>query len=174
MTLLKIGLVLIVFYIHSGWTAQLKIAALNMSAPYVMTPEGGGPKEGFIIDLLEAMEVDYQIVSPADRRYGKKENGKWNGMVGMVVDGKADAVGMDLTMTAARAQDVDFTVPFMDSQLVILAKEQTTAPDLISLVFAPFTAHLWILVLVAYLVTSLVFWLVSRISPLEQKQCVLD
>ena len=26
-------------------------------------------------------------------------------------------------MTAARAQDVDFTVPFMDSQLVILAKE---------------------------------------------------
>ena len=57
------------------------------SAPYVMTPEGGGPKEGFIIDLLEAMEVDYQIVSPADRRYGKKENGKWNGMVGMVVDG---------------------------------------------------------------------------------------
>ena len=36
---------------------------------------------------------------------------------------KADAVGMDLTMTQERAKAVDFTVPFLDSKLVIVSKE---------------------------------------------------
>ena len=35
------------------------------------------------------MEVDFEIVSPLDNRYGKKDpnTGKWNGLVGMVIDG---------------------------------------------------------------------------------------
>ena len=35
------------------------------------------------------MEVDFQIVSPQDNRYGRKDNktGKWNGLMGMVIDG---------------------------------------------------------------------------------------
>lgn len=175
MTLLKIGLVLIVLYIHSGWTQKLKIATLNMSAPYVIE-HSDGYTEGFIIDLLEEMGVEYELVSPQDRKYGKQDEntGKWSGLMGMVVDRKADAVGMDLTITAERAKAVDFTVPFLDSKLVIVSKEIVSTPDVVSLVFAPFTAPLWILFLVAYLLTSLVFWLISRISPLEEKECILD
>jgi len=175
MTLLKIGLVLIVLSIHSGWTQQLRIATVNMSAPYIIAHEDG-TKEGFIIDLLNEMEVDFEIVSPLDNRYGKKDpnTGKWNGLVGMVIDGKADAVGQDLTMTQERAGAVDFTVPFMDSQLVIMAKEKRMTTNVISLVFAPFSAHLWILTILAYLVTSLVFWLISRLSPLEQTECLWE
>ena len=35
------------------------------------------------------MEVDFQIVSPLDNKYGRKDNntGKWNGLMGMVIDG---------------------------------------------------------------------------------------
>ena len=35
------------------------------------------------------MEVDFEIVSPLDNRYGQKDpkTGKWNGLVGMVIDG---------------------------------------------------------------------------------------
>ena len=39
---------------------------------------------------------------------------------------RADAAGQDITMTSKRAQDVDFTVPFMSSDLVIMAKEVST------------------------------------------------
>ena len=58
------------------------------SAPYIIAHEDG-TKEGFIIDLLNEMEVDFEIVSPLDNRYGKKDpnTGKWNGLVGMVIDG---------------------------------------------------------------------------------------
>ena len=42
------------------------------------------------------------------------------------------------------------------------------------MVFAPFSAHLWILTILAYLVTSLVFWLISRLSPLEQTECLWE
>jgi hypothetical protein len=51
-----------------------------MSAPYFIQHEDG-TQEGFIIDLLEEMEVDFQIVSPLDNKYGRKDNntGKWNG-----------------------------------------------------------------------------------------------
>merc|ERR1712051_76863 len=61
-----------------------------------------------------------------------------------------------------------------DSQLVIMAKEKRITTNVISLVFAPFSAHLWILTILAYLVTSLVFWLISRLSPLEQTECLWE
>ena len=47
----------------------------------------GDSKEGFIIDLLDEMEINYEIVSPEDRKYGRLENGKWTGMMGMLING---------------------------------------------------------------------------------------
>ena len=48
-----------------------------------------GIKEGFIIDILEETGIDYEIVSPEDKRYGyyDEKTKKWNGMIGMIVDG---------------------------------------------------------------------------------------
>ena len=46
-------------------------------------------KEGFIIDLLDEMGIEYKIVSPEDGKYGglvNKSTGEWNGMIGMVLD----------------------------------------------------------------------------------------
>ena len=45
-----------------------------------------GNHEGFIVDLLDALELDYRIVPPADGKYGSKNelNGEWTGMMGMI------------------------------------------------------------------------------------------
>ena len=49
------------------------------------------------------------------------------------------------------------------------------ASNLAGLIFAPFTSVLWIFILIAYLVTSLAFWLVSRINPSERwGACLLE
>jgi hypothetical protein len=48
----------------------------------------GGQYEGFIVDMLRAMDVDFQLVSPADKKYGSKNDatGKWTGMINMVLE----------------------------------------------------------------------------------------
>ena len=52
-----------------------------------MTGEDGN-YEGFIIDMLDEMDIGYKIVSPEDRRYGalNENSGKWSGMMGMIID----------------------------------------------------------------------------------------
>ncbi len=47
-----------------------------------------GTREGFIIDLLNELDLDYTIVSPEDKRYGLLDvtTGKWTGMIGMLQD----------------------------------------------------------------------------------------
>ena len=123
MTLLKLGLVLIVIYIHSVWAEELKVASLNYAPYMIQTPDGG--HEGYIVDLLDEMGLDYQIVSPADGKYGgfDQVQNKWNGVIGMVLDQKADAIGLDLTMTSQRFQVLDFTPPIMEARLTVMTKE---------------------------------------------------
>jgi len=52
-----------------------------------MTSEDGN-YEGFIIDMLDELDIGYKIVSPEDRRYGalNENTGKWSGMMGMIID----------------------------------------------------------------------------------------
>ena len=50
--------------------------------------ESDGEYEGFIKDLLDELDIEggYEFVMPDDRKYGRKENGKWTGMMGMVTE----------------------------------------------------------------------------------------
>ena len=77
-------------------------------------------------------------------------------------------------MTASRAQDVDFTPPFMASRLTVLVKEGHSNQNMLGAVFQPFSVTLWILLLILYVLTSLVFWMVSRINPEEPNMTIYD
>merc|ERR1719323_617095 len=175
MTLLKVTLILLLVHFHATKAIDFKVASLNLSVPYLMTNEDGS-HEGFIIDMLEEMKLTYRIVSPEDFKYGALDSstGKWSGMVGMVVDKKADFIAADLTMTAERGQVLDFTPPFYTSGLTILVKTTDTNANQLGQVFQPFSVVLWIMLLVLYLLTSLVFWIVSRINPEERGLNIFD
>ena len=77
-------------------------------------------------------------------------------------------------MTAERGQVLDFTPPFYTSGLTILVKTTDTNTNQLGQVFQPFSVVLWIMLLVLYLLTSLVFWIVSRINPEERGLNIFD
>jgi len=176
MTLLKLSLILLLLHFHATRAQEFRVASLNLSVPYLMTGEDGN-YEGFIIDMLDEMDIGYKIVSPEDRRYGalNENSGKWSGMMGMIIDNKADLIAADLTMTAHRSKYVDFTPPFLNSELTVLVKiTDNNNSNMLDMVFQPFSALLWIMVLLLYILTSCVFWMVSRINPEERGLTIFD
>ena len=69
----------------------------------------------------------------------------------------------DLTLTAGRESVVDMTKPFMQTGLSFVMRRDLVAPaagysDLLS----PFSTHIWVGILVSYLLTSLCLYLVTR------------
>lgn len=135
---------------------------------------GNEEYEGFIKDLLDElgrmMGFQYQIVLSEDNRYGVPiGDGRWNGLVGMVQDNKADFVAADLTVTSQRHDALDFSRPFMTAPITIVTKKSSSlfGGGMFDF-FMPFTLDLWLLLGVAYIITALILFLIARISPYEQ------
>lgn len=81
---------------------------------------GNDQFEGYNIDLIAAISeilgFNYTIRLVEDGAYGSKDSktGEWNGMIGELLNRKADLAVADLTITYEREQGVDFTTPFMN------------------------------------------------------------
>ena len=81
--------------------------------------EGNDRYEGICIDLMEelsrALQFNYTIHLNEDNAPGaKNENGTWNGLIGDLIEGRADLAIADLTITFEREEVVDFTMQFMN------------------------------------------------------------
>ena len=66
--------------------------------------------KGFFADVWHALVDQMNFTFTIRRAYewGSFENAKWNGMVGMLHEGKADIAAADLTVTIERSKAVDF------------------------------------------------------------------
>ncbi|XP_055381684.1 glutamate receptor ionotropic, kainate 2-like [Condylostylus longicornis] len=134
---------------------------------------GNARYEGYSMDLIDEISqivgFKYEFVLSPDGKYGAfdKSTGKWNGIVGQVMEGKADMGICDLTMTSARRTVVDFTPPFMTLGISILyIKADPVPPDLFSFRL-PFSADVWKYTSAAYLGISLMVFVTARIAPDE-------
>ncbi|XP_028308243.1 probable glutamate receptor [Gouania willdenowi] len=139
--------------------------------PYVMSR--GSELEGYCVDLIEQLSkklgFQYKLHLVKDSRYGAIDSkGNWNGMIGEIVRGEADLAVAPLTLTARREQFVDMTAPFMQTGLsFILHKDIVSDGDSAFSLLSPFSTDTWVGVLIAFLMTVLCIFLVSRISPSE-------
>ncbi|XP_030749785.1 glutamate receptor ionotropic, kainate 2-like [Sitophilus oryzae] len=150
---------------------------ITLTDPYGMNKEaseqlvGNDRYEGFSIDLIEELAklegFNYTFVVQADGKNGNKENGRWTGMIGEVVEGRADMAITDLTITSDRAEAVDFTSPFMNLGVSILFQKPSKAPPNFFSFAQPFALDTWIALAVAFLIVSLSFFLLGRICPDE-------
>ena len=58
-----------------------------------------------------------------DAKYGVVDrHGKWNGMIADVIQGKADIAVAGITITEQREREVNFTQPFLEAEMGIIAK----------------------------------------------------
>ncbi|GIX90783.1 glutamate receptor ionotropic, kainate 3 [Caerostris extrusa] len=130
--------------------------------------------EGFTIDFIDELSqilhFSYEIRVVADGKYGvqvDKQNNVWNGMVGEVLSGVADMAIADLTITSTREKVMDFTLPYMNTGISILFKKPTEKVKSLFSFLSPFSAEVWLYVMVAFLGVSFVLFIVGRLSPYE-------
>lgn len=127
--------------------------------------------EGFCVDLLkeiaEIAEFRYTLKLVGDGKYGSPEKGGWSGMVRELMDKKADLAVASLTISYLREKYVDFTKPFMNLGISILFKRpRRESPGLFSFL-NPLAIEIWVYVIAAYLVVSLMMYVLARFSPYE-------
>ncbi|KAJ0064589.1 hypothetical protein NL108_010921, partial [Boleophthalmus pectinirostris] len=80
---------------------------------------------------------------------------------------EADLAVAPLTLTSVRERHVDMSTPFLQTGLgFILNKDLVTHESALSLL-APFSADMWVGLLIAFLLTGLSIFLVCRMSPSE-------
>jgi len=105
---------------------------------------------GFCIDLLQKFADDigftYELTRVDDPKWGTLrvstqycitsnghslltlipiQNGRWNGLMGDLVNRRVDMVMTSLAVNAEREHVVDFTIPFMETGVAILVAKRT-------------------------------------------------
>ncbi|XP_028334121.2 glutamate receptor ionotropic, kainate 5-like [Physeter macrocephalus] len=89
-----------------------------MRRPNFQALSGNERFEGFCVDMLrelaELLRFRYRLRLVEDGLYGAPEpNGSWTGMVGELINRKADLAVAAFTITAEREKVIDFSKPFM-------------------------------------------------------------
>ncbi|XP_065510789.1 glutamate receptor ionotropic, kainate 5 [Caloenas nicobarica] len=149
------------------------IVTTILENPYVMRV-GGSPEryEGFCVDMLTELAAllnfRFQLRLVGDGLYGAPEpNGSWTGMVGELINRKADLAVAAFTITAEREKVIDFSKPFMTLGISILYRvHMGRRPGYFSFL-DPFSPAVWFFMLLAYLAVSCVLFLAARLSPYE-------
>ncbi|XP_028834883.1 glutamate receptor ionotropic, kainate 5 isoform X2 [Denticeps clupeoides] len=146
--------------------------------PYVMRKvnyqefQGNDQYEGFCVDMLkelaDILKFSFRIKLVDDGLYGAPEpNGSWTGMVGELINRKADLAVAGFTITSEREKVIDFSKPFMTLGISILYRVHIGRKPGYFSFLDPFSPAVWLFMLLAYLAVSCVLFLAARLSPYE-------
>ncbi|XP_072316312.1 glutamate receptor ionotropic, kainate 5 isoform X2 [Eucyclogobius newberryi] len=154
------------------------IVTTILENPYMMRKEnyqdyqGNDQYKGFCVDMLrevaEMLKFSFKIKLVDDGLYGAPEpNGSWTGMVGELINRKADLAVASFTITSEREKVIDFSKPFMTLGISILYRVQMGRKPGYFSFLDPFSPAVWLFMLLAYLAVSCVLFLAARLSPYE-------
>lgn len=148
--------------------------------PYVMKVKdwqnrtGNDRYEGYCIDLIKELSTirnfkyELNVLEGETPPYGSKnDKGEWSGLIRELIDGRADIVVADLTITYERETVVDFTMPFMSLGIGILVKKPTKASPKLFEFMLPLAPEVWIYLITAFVGVTLFMFMVARFSPYE-------
>ncbi|XP_031848301.1 glutamate ionotropic receptor NMDA type subunit 1 isoform X2 [Nomia melanderi] len=132
--------------------------------------------KGYCMDLLKELSktinFTYSLALSPDGQFGsymiKNSSGggkkEWTGLIGELVNERADMIVAPLTINPERAEFIEFSKPFKYQGITILEKKPSRSSTLVSFL-QPFSNTLWILVMVSVHVVALVLYLLDRFSP---------
>ncbi|XP_031337563.1 ionotropic receptor 25a-like [Photinus pyralis] len=125
---------------------------------------------GYCINLMDEiakfLQFDYEIHIQKEGGFGQMDDhGNWDGIVHELLEKRADIALGSMAVMAERESVIDFTVPYYDLVgITILMKVPKQSTSLFK--FLTVLEHeVWICILCAYFLTSLMLWIFDRFSP---------
>ncbi|XP_063612675.1 glutamate receptor ionotropic, kainate 1-like [Penaeus indicus] len=129
----------------------------NKAPPYKIS---GLAVEIFEI-LMKYIGRCYEWVVPEDHLYGHQlPNGSWTGIIGYIVDGKAD-IALPLSITSERLRVLQFTEVVTMEEFVVIYKRPDLQSDITGFI-KPFTPMVWLTVFLAAMVVCAVTWVILK------------
>lgn len=129
---------------------------MNISLRGDVKPLGG--VEFLFLDILtQCMKVKFSIVVPSDGEFGRKrDDGKWTGIIGMVINGEAD-IGLNMiALTSARNEAVNFSYPYMVDGTTFVTQIPGFLPKTLAY-FYPFEKIVWLCLILILIFIPFIF-----------------
>lgn len=158
-----------------GWVFPNNGMPLQIAVPYRITypdfvtkDKGPSGARGYCIDVFEAAvdllpyAVPHQYIMYGDG----KRNPSFGNLVSDVAQNKYDAAVGDVTITTNRTRIVDFTQPFMESGLVVVAPVKQVKSKPWSFLM-PFSWQMWAVTGVFFLFVGTVVWILEHRTNTE-------
>ncbi|KAL5557360.1 hypothetical protein UlMin_039596 [Ulmus minor] len=153
-----------------GWVfpnngKRLRIGVPNMIShrEFVSRVEGSDTFTGYCIDVFVAALYELQYGVPY--KFISFGNGRINPPVSellrMIKKGDFDAVVGDITITTSRAKIVDFTQPYIESGLVVVAPVRKLNSSAWAFL-RPFTPMMWSVTGFFFLIVRVVVWILDH------------
>ncbi|XP_073149885.1 glutamate receptor 3.4-like isoform X2 [Henckelia pumila] len=153
-----------------GWVFPNNGKPLQIAVPYrvvftefVTKDNGALGVRGYCIDVFEAalQLLPYPVLHQYTLYGDGKSNPSYTGLVNDVAQNRYDAAVGDVTITTNRTRIVDFTQPYMESGLVVVApvKENKSNPWAFLL---PFSWQMWAVTGIFFLFVGSVVWILEH------------
>ena len=165
-------------------SSELRVVAFD-DPPYISVQRGVDGSltfDGYLYHLWKilAQELDlrYRLVPSREGGYGiTHENGTWNGLVGELVNGRADVALTWLNIRPDRAAVVDLidAVPVERERYTFYVRQGARVvpditPALLGSIFRPLQLHVWLLLLASLVVLSAALCFCSQYDRAKQKR----
>ncbi|KAJ8767039.1 hypothetical protein K2173_012550 [Erythroxylum novogranatense] len=151
-----------------GWVfpdngRQLRVGIPNRASYQNFVSTVNGSVQGYCIDVFIAAikllpyAVPYKFVPFGD---GHK-NPNYDGLVNQIISGAFDAVVGDVAIVTNRTKAVDFTQPYIESGLVVVAPVKKLNSSAWAFL-RPFTPLMWAVTAIFFLVVGTVVWILEH------------
>nr|CAD7269927.1 unnamed protein product [Timema shepardi] len=125
------------------------------------------------MDLLEnvaqELEFDFHLYVVSDGAFGTRtrtENGtEWNGIVGDLVSGAAHMAFAAFSVSSARSEVIDYSVPYFFSGVSFLAAPTQKSEVPLLAFLLPFSPELWIAIFTSLNITAMAVAVYEWLSP---------
>ncbi|GFR02676.1 lig_chan-Glu_bd domain-containing protein [Trichonephila clavata] len=140
----------------------IRVAALNIPSIFKLNTIGDKTVaegyEGLLLNCLaEKLNFEYEVILPPEGGWGSRsENGTWDGIIGLIQNGKADFGMPALGMTEERSKYLDYSLTYTILEKIFVTKEAGEMPKIAAFTY-PFTQNVWILYVWMMLTASVLF-----------------
>jgi hypothetical protein len=134
---------------------------------FVFAGDLDGIEMKIFLEVSRRLNFTWKLEEPPEKnKWGQKyENGSWSGgIIGALVDGRADVGFCFLWLVDPQASDIDLTFPWNSVCNTFLVPRPERLKKL-SAIFLPFRSSLWSSLIAATMFTATLMWILARLSP---------